>query len=101
MSDNKIVVMVDIDLEELIPGFLENRAKDVTILREAGAAQDLAKLQSVGHSLKGVGGGYGFDVLSEIGADIEIAAKEKNLDVMEELINRLADYLERVDVAYE
>jgi HPt (histidine-containing phosphotransfer) domain-containing protein len=101
MSGEKIVVVVDIDLEELIPGFLENRNKDVPILRQAFSDKDLGKLQSVGHSLKGVGGGYGFDMLSEIGADIEIAAKQSKLDVMEELINRLSDYLERVDVVFE
>jgi HPt (histidine-containing phosphotransfer) domain-containing protein len=101
MSVDKIVVTVDEDLEELIPGFLKNRNKDVPVLREAFAQQDIDKLQSVGHSLKGVGGGYGFDFLSEIGAEIENAAKQKNLDVMEELINRLADYLERVDVVFE
>ena len=101
MSAEKIVVVVDIDLEELIPGFLENRNKDVPILRQAYSDQDLVKLQSVGHSLKGVGGGYGFDMLSEIGAEIETAAKQSNLDVMEELINRLSDYLERVEVVFE
>ena len=37
----------------------------------------------------------------ERGADIEIAAKQSKLDVMEELINRLSDYLERVDVVFE
>jgi len=101
MSDNKIVVSVDADLEELIPGFLENRNKDVQSLREALAGQDIGKLQSIGHSLKGVGGGYGFDALSEIGAAIEAAAKEQQLSSIEELIVRMADYLERIDVVFE
>jgi HPt (histidine-containing phosphotransfer) domain-containing protein len=101
MSDERIVVTVDEDLEELIPGFLENRNNDVPVLREALSGKDVAKLQSVGHSLKGVGGGYGFDVLSEIGADIEAAAKLNDLSNMEALINRLADYLQRVDVVFE
>ena len=101
MGDNRIVVTVDVDLEELIPGFLENRGKDISILRDALVEKDISKLQSVGHSLKGVGGGYGFDTLSEIGAEIEIAAKQNDLSVMEELINRLKDYLERIDVVFE
>ena len=101
MGDNRIVVTVDVDLEELIPGFLENRGKDISILRDALVEKDISKLQSVGHSLKGVGGGYGFDTLSEIGAEIEIAAIQNDLSVMEELINRLKDYLERIDVVFE
>ena len=35
MSEDKIVVHVDIDLEDLIPGFLENRQKDVQSLENA------------------------------------------------------------------
>ncbi len=101
MTDDKIVVRVDADLEELIPGFLENRGKDIERLREALAEQDISTLQSIGHSLKGVGGGYGFDGLSEIGAGIETAAKEQNISLIEELINTMADYLQRVDVVLE
>ena len=101
MSDGKIVVTVDEDLEELIPGFLENRNKDVQLLRDSLAGDDVNKLQSIGHSLKGVGGGYGFDGLSEIGAKIEIAAKEFNTNLIEGLVNEMEDYLHRVDVVYE
>lgn len=101
MSDEKIVVTVDEDLEELIPGFLENRARDVETLREALTAKDIGKLQSIGHSLKGVGGGYGFDELSKIGAEIETAAKQQNFDPIEAAIDRMADYLARVDVVFE
>ncbi len=101
MSDDKIVVIVDADLEELIPGFLEHRIKDVQSLRDALAKQDVGNLQSIGHSLKGVGGGYGFDTLSEIGAAIEAAAKQQNLSSIEELIARMADYLQRIDVVFE
>ena len=101
MSGDKIIVKVDEDLEELIPGFLENRNADVQILRDAVANQDLARAQSTGHSLKGVGGGYGFDGLSDLGARIEIAAKEKRLADINSLVDEMADYMERVEVEYE
>ena len=101
MSEEKIVVNVDEDLEELIPGFLENRNKDIQLLRDAISGNDIARVQSIGHSLKGVGGGYGFDGLSEIGASLEIAAKENNTSVIEEKIAALVDYLERVEIVYE
>jgi HPt (histidine-containing phosphotransfer) domain-containing protein len=101
MTDNKIVVKVDPDLKELIPGFLENRRKDVASLRDALARRDCAPIQSTGHSLKGVGGGYGFAELSTIGAEIEIAAKAGNLDALPGLIERMAAYLDRVEVVFE
>lgn len=101
MSDKKIMVTVDEDLEELIPGFLKNRTADVQLLKDAIEAGDIGKIQSIGHSLKGVGGGYGFDHLSELGAKIEIAAKEKNVGEINELTEEMADYMTRVEVVYE
>jgi len=97
----KIVVEIDPDLEELIPGFLENRKKDVDSLNAALDSGDLETLRSVGHSLKGVGGGYGFAMITDIGADIEAAAKVKDMDTIRDLIARLADYLDRVEVVYQ
>ncbi len=78
MSDGKILVNIDPDLEELIPGFLENRSKDLTKLQDAMGKADYQVIQSIGHSLKGVGGGYGFDEMSKIGADIESSAKTQD-----------------------
>lgn len=97
----KIIVTIDSDLEELIPGFLENRNKDLKLLDEALAAGDYPTLQSMGHTLKGVGGGYGFDGISEIGAAIENAGKASDADAAGEQIRALKDYLSRVDVVYE
>jgi HPt (histidine-containing phosphotransfer) domain-containing protein len=101
MTGNKIVVKVDPDLKELIPGFLANRRKDVTILREALAQGDCARMQSTGHSLKGVGGGYGFAEMSTIGAEIEVAAKAANLQSLAGLVDRYAAYLEQIEVVFE
>ena len=100
VSVEQIVIKVDSDLEELIPGFLENRAKDVVRLREALGRNDLPAIQSIGHSLKGVGGGYGFLRLSEIGAEMERAAKANNPAPLADLINALSEYLSRIVVEY-
>ena len=99
--NNKITVTIDPDLEPLIPGFLENRHKDVQALTEALNAQAFATVQSIGHSLKGVGGGYGFTEISEIGASLETAAREQNLATIEELTRSLQEYLSSVEVVYQ
>ena len=101
MSDDKITVTVDADLEELIPGFLENRKTDIENLQNAVNDANFSTLQSIGHSLKGVGGGYGFQQLSEIGAGIETAAKEQNMETISGLVDEMAVYLDKVEVVYE
>ena len=100
MSDEKIKVQVDEDLEDLIPGFLENRNTDVNKLKTALDSGNFADLTSIGHSLKGVGGGYGFDQMSELGAAIESAAKAEDADTVRDKINLLEDYLQRVEIEY-
>ncbi len=101
MSTEKIQVSIDPDLEDLIPGFLENRLKDVDKMKEALTAGNTETLSSVGHSLKGVGGGYGFDRISELGAEIEVFAKAGDLENIKPRIDAFADYLEHVQVVYE
>ena len=88
-------------LEELIPGFLNNRNTDVENLNAALSDGKLETLQSIGHSLKGVGGGYGFDGLSEIGAEIESKAKSGDLNDIGDLIEKMRNYLERIEISYE
>ncbi len=100
MSGEKIVVQVDPDLEDLIPGFLKNRILEVEKLRSELDQNNFESIASMGHSIKGVGGGYGFDLMSELGANIEAAAKNNNADAIRENIERLDDYLKRVEVEY-
>ena len=101
MSDDKIVLTIDADLEDLIPGFLENRSRDIVTLREALGKDDFPAIQSLGHSLKGVGGGYGFDEITNIGMALENAAKSQNREEISVLITNYADYLDRIEITYE
>ncbi len=96
----KIVVQIDPDLEELIPTYLGNRRKDVEAIRKALGEKDLETIERLGHTMKGSGGGYGFDITSAIGANLEQAAKENSLDEIKSSLNELADFMDRVQVVY-
>lgn len=97
MSD-RIPIRIDPEIEDLIPGFLDNRRKDVEKLRALTATGAFAEIRLLGHSMKGVGGGYGFDRISEIGAAIESAAlREDGADISAQC-ELLADFLARVDI---
>lgn len=95
-----IVVQVDADLEDLIPAFLDNRQKDVATLRRLLQEQNWEGVRALGHSLKGIGGGYGFETITEVGAALEQAAREKDASRIQELVDRLQDYLSRVQVVF-
>ena len=101
MSSEPIVVVVERDLEDLIPGFMQRRHDDLVKLRNAAQHGDLEVLRITGHSMKGTGGGYGFEGLSEIGARIEAAAKAGDLGAIGGHLDSLAIYLQRVEVRFE
>jgi hypothetical protein len=48
--------------------------------------------------MKGSGGGYGFDEISEIGRALEDAAKQSQAGKIREEIQRLRHYLDHVEV---
>ena len=100
--DTRTPIHVEIsrDLEDIAPIFLENRRKDLQTLRVAVGAQDFATLQTLGHRMKGDGGGYGFDAISQTGARLESAAKQQDLPTIKHCIVELEDFLNRVTVFY-
>lgn len=100
MAD-RIPVRIDPEIEELVPGFLANRSSDVERLRVLAAAQGFIDVRMIGHSMKGAGGGYGFDRISEIGAAIEEAALRDDAPAVFRCCDELADYLARVDIVLD
>lgn len=96
----RITVVIDPDLADLVPGFLDNRRRDVDKLRALVGAGAFADVRLLGHSMKGAGGGYGFDEITHLGAVIERAALAGDAAGVESATAALADYLARVDVVY-
>lgn len=101
INDEKIIVHIDQDLEDLIPEYLRNRRDDIKAIEEALNKGDFESIGITGHSMKGSGGGYGFDAISEIGSAIENTAKEKNSVEIKKQIKKLSSYLDQVKVVYE
>lgn len=101
MDNDRIVVRIDPDLEDLIPGFIENRRKDVSAILEALEKDDFQPIRSLGHSMKGAGGGYGFHAITDMGAALETAAKNKENDAIRRHANELSSYLDRVEIVFK
>ncbi len=97
---NRLTMEISRDLESIVPIFLDNRRKDVRTLRDALAMQDFRTVQTLGHRMKGDGGGFGFDRISEIGAAMERAGKLQDRLTIEQHIVQLEDFLKRVTVVY-
>ena len=95
------MVSLSRDLSDLVPGYLENRRKDLSQCRMALEQGDLATIRRLMHSMAGSGGSFGFETLSEIGRQLDLAAKEHHEDLVSAGLERLAHYLDRIKVNYE
>ena len=92
---------MDTFLKDLVPGFLNNRRKDVISINDALETGNFEAIVILGHKMKGDGAGYGFDALSEIGAALEQAAKNQDSETIRRYAGELSDYVERVEVVYD
>lgn len=98
--EERIVVRVDREIEELIPSFLANRRRDVAAILEALDNRDFESILRLGHSMKGMGGGFGFDAITDFGREIESSAGERLAGRIRELTVELDSYLDRVQVVF-
>lgn len=97
--NEKIVLHVEPVLRELVPGFLENRRRDLERMRQALRAGDLAAIRDVGQNIRCFSRVYGFDELTALGEEIRCAADECSTLRIVHLQGQLADYLSRVEIS--
>jgi HPt (histidine-containing phosphotransfer) domain-containing protein len=100
-NNSSITVVVDKELEDLVPVFMKNRRKEIETLRAALAAADFEQLRQLGHRMKGVGNSYGFARVSDFGRMIEDGARSGDRASLTAHIADYSEYLSKVEVKYE
>lgn len=104
MSDNRFTNMPPVEVDELlepiIPEFLEKRMRDCELIRNLLAEGNFDEIRIIGHRLKGTGGSYGFDEVSEIGERMELASLVADERVILDEVQQLYDYINQVKIVY-
>jgi hypothetical protein len=95
---DKIRIQVEPALRELMPGFFDNRRRDLERLRSALHAGDLAAIRDVGQNIRCFSRVYRIDELTALGEEIRCAADECSTLRIVHLQGQLADYLARVEL---
>ena len=96
-----ILVHANPKFADLIPGFLQNRRNDVTAMLGALDRGDFETVESLGHGMKGAGGSWGFQAITDIGAALEQAAESADADASRKWVGELSRYLDRVEIVYD
>jgi HPt (histidine-containing phosphotransfer) domain-containing protein len=82
-------------MEELKQEFKENVSKNIVELYQLFEAKDIEGIARISHDLKGTSGIFGYEEGSEIAKNLNIAAKNNEIDKIKEIIDQLSDYLKR------
>jgi HPt (histidine-containing phosphotransfer) domain-containing protein len=67
-------------------------------MREALDRRDFETVERLGHGMKGAGGNYGFQAISDIGAALEEAAQSADTEAARTWVDELSRYLDRVEL---
>ena len=94
----RILIHADARLRAVIPGYLENRLADVRVILNAVERGDYEAIAGLGHKMSGSGSGYGFTRITEIGAALERAAKQRNAEEVRARVSELSRYLTQVEI---
>lgn len=97
---NKDTVYVDELLQDLIPGFMENRRNEFVELENFFSAKDYESLAKIGHKLVGTGYNYGFQKLGDLATELENAGKNKDEVGARRAIDGIREHVQNVDVVF-
>ena len=95
------IVSLDKDFAEIIPVFINDVIQSVSTMKEALSVNDFQTIHKISHQIKGAGGGYGLEVVSEIGNVINMAAKQKNGTEISKLLEKLIHYLQHIKITFK
>ena len=73
--------------------YVNHTSKELMSIMETLDTKSFDSLRTFGHNIKGSGGMYGFNEVTEIGAVIEAAAKEEDMDLIKSNLNTLDSFL--------
>jgi len=80
-----------------MPAFLQNRRQDVVVMLEALARGDYETVEFLGHGMRGAGGMFGFQAITDIGVGLEVAAASGDAGTSRRWIDELAAYLDQAE----
>lgn len=101
IQEKKVKIVIDQEIAELIPGYLEHRKQDILEIKKLLEQEDYAKIKNMGHSLRGSAGLYGFDEIIRIATGIEHFAEGNDASNIYQQLEKLRAYLDSLEIVYE
>jgi PAS domain S-box-containing protein len=93
-----IFVRANPKVADLIPVFLNNCRQNVISIMDALDRGHFGTVESLGHGMRGSGGSYGFQAITDIGAALEKAAENADADASRKWVGELSRFLDCVEI---
>ena len=94
-------VLIEVDdpvIRSLLPDYIKRRREALAELDELLSLEDFESIRLIGHNIRGSGGAYGIEPLSELGRKLEAAAIEGDAGVAGTTIDRMRELIGRLVV---
>jgi PAS domain S-box-containing protein len=92
-----VFMPANVRIAERVPAYLLNCRQTVIDILAALEKADYAAVILLGHRLRGSGGAYGFQMITDIGAALEAAGESSDGETSRLWIGELSNYLDRVE----
>jgi HPt (histidine-containing phosphotransfer) domain-containing protein len=94
---NSVPLWVNHKLANRIPAYLQNCKQNVIAMSGALDRVDFETVTILGHNMRGSGGAFGFQVITDICGALQQAAESTDTDESRKLVGELSSYLHSVE----
>jgi PAS domain S-box-containing protein len=81
--------------------FLQNTRRNAVAILDALDRGDFEAVGFLGHGMRGAGGMFGFQAITDIGAALEQAAENSDSDALRKWVGELTSYLDHVKIIHQ
>ena len=96
LPKDTILVRTKPKFADLIPAYLQNCRQNVIAMADALDRVDFETVTFLGHQMKGSGGAFGFQAITDIGAALQEAGESADTAASRKSMGDLSSYLDRV-----
>jgi len=99
-GNQAVEVRIDERFRNIVPDFLDTLQQEITRIEEMIDRDNLEDVPDIGHELKGSAASLGFETIQTLSQEIEDAARERDTEELQTLLDRLSHRLHHLQVSY-
>jgi CheY-like chemotaxis protein len=92
-----VILRAKTKFADRIPAYLKNCRQNVITMLAALDRGDFETVTTLGHQMRGSGGAYGFQGITDIGAALQLASESADIDASRKSVGDMSSFLDRAE----